>query len=137
MITVALVFAYLTTGSMPVSTPDRHPTATECAIADNDCLGQHDSNVLALAIMTENPELCVESTHPGPCAESVKMVLGTLEIEDADPMLTDACSYVMAAFNGRAILYSPETGRTRQAWIRGRNYVTGHFVGDCGKKKAR
>lgn len=137
MITAALVFAYLSTGSMPVATPDRHPVASECAIADAECIQQHDSNVLTLAIMSENPEVCAASTHSDACAESVKMVLGTLTIEDHDPILTDSCSYVMAAFNGHAILYSPETGRTRQAWIRGRNYVTGHFVGDCGKKKAR
>lgn len=66
--TSVVVLLYLTFGGPIPQVQPNHPVATECAVADVECLSRHDIATLTLAVMSSDRLVCARnSTQPKTC----------------------------------------------------------------------
>lgn len=107
------------------------PIATECAADDAQCIAEHESRVLALALDTRDRTWCAHASDAPRCE-----LLYDFVVEGApapppplpDPTLTDPCTFVVKVDAGKATLY---TRAHRTKVVPNQGWRAARFLGTC------
>lgn len=109
--------------------PEGHPIAIECAVDDEACVEEHDERALDLAIGLMpggSVASCDGATEPARCREEAAVILGDFA---PDPVLQDACAWVVRVDSGVATVYSRKLMVTHRVTNQG--WRAAQFIGRC------